>query len=443
MNFRLFLRKNYPILLGAFALQIIFFGLALYYKALYLTDSAEYFYQAENIKNHGSLYSGKWQKPFILQMWTFRTPVYGYLVYLIQQISASHFVILILQNILAFLNFCGLVWLLKEVKLPRELLQGILFLTLLFFPTRLVYINMIMSEIILETFLFWGFFCLFQFILKSAPHLLLVYNLLLCLAVLTKPVLVYFWIPNLLFISYLGWKYQQQKVVFYGLFMPFTIAALCFYNQQVTGYFHYSSIKTYNLSDYNTKALLVNLYGLEYANKKIGEITKTDSDFTGLEDRLEHIEAESYKIIKANLGYYCWLHFRGMINFFLDPSRYDLYNFLPPLQTKTEFSFFNEWRLHGFAGIANYITKLPIGLTIYMGLIFIVNLITTAGLIFYVFCRKYSLILRFFIALLIVYISAASGPIGCSRFKEPVYLLIVFATVFAAEAWYNRRKASA
>jgi hypothetical protein len=225
-----------------------------------------------------------------------------------------------------------------------------------------------------------------------------------------------------------------------SLFMPVTILALCFYNQQVTGYFHYSSIKTYNLYDYNTKGLLANLYGTEYANKTIKEMIKTDQDFSGLAERTKHIEKESYAIIRQHPVFYGWLHLRGMVNFFLDPGRYDLVNFLPPLQTKNEFSFFGTLREKGISGIGTYLSRLPVGLTFYLGLNFLMNLVTTAGLILFAFNRRFNLALRIFIPLLVIYISAASGPIGCSRFKEPIYFLMVIATVLELEKFFLKQK---
>jgi hypothetical protein len=440
MTFRNFLKQYYPILLGALALQLLFLALAFKYKSLYLTDSAEYFYQAENLKNHGSLYCWKWEKPFILQNWTLRTPVYGFLIFLIKKISASHFAILLFQNLLAFVNFCGLLWLVKDVKLPNIFLNSFLFLALVLFPTRLVYTNMIMSELVLETCLFWAFFLLVEFLKTPDSRLSLGYNLLLSMAVLTKPVLVYFWLPNLFLMGYLAWKYRLKLPIAGSLFMPVTILALCFYNQQVTGYFHYSSIKTYNLYDYNTKGLLANLYGTEYANKTIKEMIKTDQDFSGLAERTKHIEKESYAIIRQHPVFYGWLHLRGMVNFFLDPGRYDLVNFLPPLQTKNEFSFFGTLREKGISGIGTYLSRLPVGLTFYLGLNFLMNLVTTAGLILFAFNRRFNLALRIFIPLLVIYISAASGPIGCSRFKEPIYFLMVIATVLELEKFFLKQK---
>ncbi|MFC5270120.1 ArnT family glycosyltransferase [Adhaeribacter terreus] len=441
MEFRNFLKHHYPVLIGALALQIIFFGLALHYKSLYLTDSQEYLYQAENIKNHDSLYSWKWQKPFIYQMWTLRTPVYGYLIYLIQQISASHFAVLLVQNVLAFVNFTGLVWLLKDVKLPKKYLHGILFFSLLLFPTRLVYTNMVMSELVLETGLFWAFFCLVKYLQTQNPKWMLLYNILLAFSVLTKPVLVYFWLPNMLFMGYLVWKNRPKILLLQSLIMPVAIATLCFYNQQVTGYFHYTSIKTYNLSDYNTYELLKHLHGIDSAKAIVKKINQTDADYANLEARLKHIEKESFAIIKENIGLYAWLHFRGAINFFLDPGRYDMVNFLPPLQTKTEFGFFNEVRQHGFAGIFNYFSKIPLGLTVYMALIFAANLITALAFAFWAFfIRKQNLAIRIFAVLLMGYMAAAPGPIGCARFKEPVWFLLVFATVFCAEFFRQQKQ---
>ena len=440
MQFRKFLKRHYPVFIGAFVLQSLFFLLALQFKSLYLTDSQEYFYQAENIKNHGSLYSWKWAQPFSLQMWTLRTPVYGYLIHLFQKISASHFAILFFQNLLAFLNFTGLVWLLKDVNLPKRMLHSLLILALVLFPTRLVYTNMIMSELVLETTLFWAFFCLVNYLISGNPNLMLVYNLLLALAVLTKPVLVYFWLPNLIFLGYLAWKNRSIILISQSFIMPAAIALLCFYNQQVTGYFHFSSIKTYNLYDYNTKGLLANLYDSEYANTVIREMIKTDQDYASLKERTEYIEAQSYGIIKQHLGYYTWLHFRGMINFFLDPGRYDLVNFLPSLQTKTEFSFFGTLKEKGLSGIPEYVSRLPIGLTLYMALIFLVNLTLTVAFCCWIFLKTQPLAIRIFGFLLVGYMAAAPGPIGCARFKEPVWFLLIFATVFCAEFLWNKWK---
>lgn len=439
MDLRFFLKRYYPVLLGALLLQACFFALALHYKSLYLTDSQEYFYQAENLKNHGSLYAWKWQKPFILQMWTLRTPVYGYLIYLIQQVSSSHFAILLFQNLLAFVNFAGLVWLLRNTRLPARLLQGLLLMALLFFPTRLVYTNMVMSELVLETCLFWAFFCLLHYQQSTVARWLLGYNLLLALAVLTKPVLVYFWVPNLLLMGFLAVKNRQPVLWLQSLIMPATIAALCFYNLQVTGYFHYSSIKTYNLYDYNTKGLLANLYDSEYANRVIKEMIKTDQDFAGLKERSEYLETESFKIIKQHAGYYLWLHFRGTVNFFLDPGRYDLVNFLPPLQSKTEFSFFGTLKEHGAAGIGVYLAKVPLGLTVYMALIFGFNLVISLAFAAWVFLSRRNVVLRIFAGLLVAYMAAAPGPIGCARFKEPVWFLLINGTVWLAGHAYETK----
>ena len=96
-----------------------------------------------------------------------------------------------------------MVWLLKDVKLPRKYLHGILFIALAFLPTSLVYTNMIMSELVLETCLFWAFFLLILYLKWPHQRWILFYNLLLALAVLTKPVFVYFWLPNMLFMAYL------------------------------------------------------------------------------------------------------------------------------------------------------------------------------------------------------------------------------------------------
>lgn len=374
-----FLKKHFPVLFGAFALQMLFFGLAYNFKNIYLNDSPEYLFQAENLKNHLSLYSWKWEEPFLLQKWTLRTPAYGSLIFLIQKISNSHFAILLLQNILAFLNFIGLLWLLKDIKISKVHLNIALFLGLIFFPTRLVYTNMIMSEILFETCLFWTFFSFVLYVKSKKTSYILACNILLALAVLTKPVLLYFWLPNMIFMFYLFLESKQKRILLYSIIMPFCILFLCFYNLKTTGYFHYSSIKTINLVNYNTQILLAEIEGLEYAKKTVRIMHAKYATYQDLKLCSELVETECFAILRKNIPLYSVLQLRGMANFFLDPGRYDLYHFLPPLHTKEELSFFNQFREYGFDGIVYYFSKLSIPLVIYLVLIMIVNIITTIG----------------------------------------------------------------
>lgn len=439
MRFTSFLKSHYSILAGVFLLQVLFLGLAFHFEQIYMGgDSREYLYQAENFKNYGSFYAGEW-KDTVSEFQTRRTPAYGFFIYLVKFVSGSHFAIIIFQNLLLFLNFTGLLWVLKDVKLPKKYLHGFLFLALLFFPTRFVYSNMIMSEILLETFVFWSFFMILRYLKCRNWYFVLAFNILLSLAVLTKPVLLYFWIPNTLFWVWLYFKDKNKYSIASSLILPATIAALCFFNYKTTGYFHYSSIKTFNLVNYNVCRLLSFKNGPDEALKKIAEISSNAAALETIKDRSEFIESTCYPLILDNSILYSSLQVAGMVNFFIDPGRFDLYIFAPALSAEREIRLISMWRNDGWQGVKLFFDQLSVPFILYLLFIGVMNLLVTMAAVYGLFRGRINFVIRFFAGLVVAYFCVLTGVIGCARFKLPVFMLIVFAAVVGIEAWYNRK----
>jgi hypothetical protein len=127
-----------------------------------------------------------------------------------------------------------------------------------------------------------------------------------------------------------------------------------------------------------------------------------------------------------------------MLNFFIDPGRYDIEQFFPP-ENVIKMSFFHQLREKGIPGIIEYVQKMPVLKISLMALIMIWNALVLLSLVFFAFNRKIDPLIRFLIILIVVYVCVLTGPMGDSRFKMAVYPLLVFTVPFFIEQWRNRR----
>src|SRR5690606_25744977 len=100
------------------------------------------------------------------------------------------------------------------------------------------------------------------------------YNLLLTMAVATKPVLVFFWVPNLIFSVFLYLKNRNILVLIFPLLLPLFVFLWSLRNESKTGYFHFSSIKTQNILELYAGGVVVFKEGEESFLKLQKQIIK-------------------------------------------------------------------------------------------------------------------------------------------------------------------------
>lgn len=254
-------------------IHLVCFLIAVINKNIYMADFYENLQQAFNIKNFSSLYCLDFNKPIEMHFFTKRPPLYGFFVLIFKTIYNSDFSVLFAQNILSFINIFGLIKLLESFSFSFDF-KKLLLLFFILLPVRFIYHNMIMSEILLQTLLFWSFYFFLLYIRENKTYQIIIYNILLALAVLTKPILLYYWISNLIFLFYLFWK-RKQAIILYSVFiMPLINFFLYYCNYHTTGSYHFSNIRQMNLVGYNSAFLLVNVYGEEEGQKKMIEIRK-------------------------------------------------------------------------------------------------------------------------------------------------------------------------
>ncbi len=397
---------------------------------IYLKDSFEYIHQAENLKSGNYWYSGDVSQPFNKDQISQRPPLYGFSLMIAKSIIANDHITLFLQCLFGAFVFYSILFLLKEMKVRIEY-PILLFIPLLFFPTQMIYANMIMSELLCQIMITLSFFFLVMFLLNYKTKHLLFFHVFISLAILTKPVWYLFWIPSLLLMSFLFWNNKIR--IYHSLFLLIPIATvlfICFYNFNQTGYFHYSSVKRTNMVNYNVYLTLTNKFNSTEAFHQIMDVRDSAETKASYKEYCQYIEAANTRIIIENLPMYLWLETKGILNFFIDHGRFDLYGFFssPPEENMNGIPWY--YRQKGIIGIKEYLSHFPIILIIYLPLICLVNVLITLCFILFLFDKKIPLEIRIAAFLFIFYLAFITGPIGAARFRMPIYPILLFSLPF-------------
>lgn len=412
-------------------IHLFYFIIAVIYGNIYMADSYEYLQQAFNLKNYSSVYCLDFSQPINIHFFTKRPPLYGFIIMILKIIMNTDYIILFVQNLMSFLNIIGIVKLLEDFNFSINY-KRVLLILLILLPVQYIYCNMVMSEILLQTLLFWSFYYFVMFIKNSKIEYILACNVFLALAVLTKPVLLYFWIPNLILLIFLFLKERRITIILPGLIMPVVIFLLSFYNYHTTGSFHFSSIRQMNLVGYNSAFLLVNVYGEEEGYKRVAEMRKylsTIDDFSKLQKEEDRI---GYELIMNHKYEYAKYHLKGMVNFFLDPGRFDINNYLG-IKEENNTGLLYTFTKEGYTGIFKFILKQPIYIIVYIVLMMIINILMVISMINFLFVKQVKLELKIFLYLLIFYLCLFSGPLGTMRYKVHIIPLLLFTIPFLFE----------
>jgi len=397
--------------------------------SIYLKDSFEYLNQAKNITSGNFWYSGDIHQIFNNDLVSQRPPLYSFFILIFKSIIHSDHFILLIQCFISIFIFT-LVYKLYQ-KFGKETPSPFIFSLLLFFPTQLIYSNMIMSELLCQAMVFLSFYFMIIFLINHKQKNLFLFFLFISLAILTKPVWYLFWISALLFMIYLLYKKIIPIYSFIYILLPIaTIFLICLHNYNQTGYFHYSSVKRTNMVNYNVYLTLAQKYSPDSANTILADINKTALMKGTYKDFAQYIEDENTRIIKENLPTYIWLETKGIFNFFTDHGRFDMYSFfsLPPEENMNGLYWF--YSHYGIKGVQQYLSQFPIGLIIYLPIIVLVNIFITLCFLLFLFNRKIPLEVRLTTILFIFYLAIITGPIGAARFRMPVYPILLFTLPF-------------
>lgn len=420
--------------LGLILLHLLFFGFAVYHNNYYpsagfkfeLTDPYQYLTEAKNIIEHGVFYCGDLSKPINFDFYTLRPPIYPLFLALFYLLKTPLFVVIFFQNIISI----------TSIVLVRKTLflfnykskYDLIFLILLALtPSQFIYANTIFSEVIFQFFIVLMFRqTLLFFYSKNKMHLLW-YSLALILAAFTKPIMYLFVVPSLIYMLYLSFKIKKYYPAFLSFVPVLAILLMLSWNNKRTNTYQYSSIKTINLLNYNTRLFVMSKKGYAYADKFIDSIHYKADKIQDYALRTTYLNNASQNFLSQNFLSYGFYHLQGSVFAILDPGRFDISNFFL-LNTKNVNQKGILYHLNNggiFSVLKFLINTYSIPLLMFLGLILFLNVFKLVSLMLFVFNKKIDLNFKITVLGLLVYIIILAGPVGASRYFMPLVPLII------------------
>jgi len=406
------LRKPWWLLISAAILYLAAFAYTLERPEVReMGDSQEYLRAAENLLSHGVLYSGNLEDagPIDPALYSRRPPLYPLLLAFSEAIGGGTLVAVLIQMLMTGAG----AWLTWRTARYLGLSRGASILVValfLYFPAQVIYSQVVMSEILFQFLLVAGIFFLVRYARRRAVPDLYLWNFLLGASVLCKPVMMFFWIPNLAFCLWWYWRLRVRHLLVAALIPFLIISAWSYRNYRLTGSYHFSSMGTAYLR-LLTRDRLQDETGppQELGKRSVTTITRFLSE---VPQRLPGL-ARGYAI--------------GVSAFFLDPGRFDWYEFfnLPHSRSLRRILFTDE------EPVARRLKHVPIVVLLALAIVFVVNLAVLVGVAHALFVvRDYSPE-KVFIVMLVLYLAAVTSFAGASRYRLPVEsLLLLLAAPF-------------
>ena len=378
-------------------------------RAMFTLDSAEYIRAAHNLARSGVLYSGDFSEPLNPELYSRRPPVYPLFITAAWEGWEDVRGVVALQIGLTLISG----WLLWVVLGWLNLGTGMRLATtgvFFFYPAQIIYTHVLMPEVLLQFFVLLAIVALVRFLKSGAAGWLWVLNAALSLAVMTKPILLFFWAPNLLFLIWVAARRRRAVLILAGLLPLLVQSAWSYRNQRLTGTFHFSSMSA-QLHRY-----LVNKYVDE---------SRSSSDEP---DRRESTEGGLPSLFRIAIEHpvdMAQRHLAGMASFFLDPGRFDFQQFFDSPYSRPGFSHtLDDW-IEGRRAIRG--TGRLLYVLIGLGLF---NLGVAAAFLLFPF-QPVQLEFKVFLCLIVLYMATATAAYGRSRYRLPVMpeLLLAAAVI--------------
>ncbi len=408
-------------------LHIIFFFEAINNGHVFTKDSYEYLQQAKNIRDHNSWYCGDFNFPVQPALYSQRPPGYGVFIATIKKVNDNIWFLLFIQMLLSLFNFYLLYLLLKLLDIKINLLW--LLIPLLFFPSQFIYANLIMSEMLLQTTVMLAFYFLSRYILLNETSAVWLYQFFIGCAFLIKPVWYLFPFVSILFFIYLISKKNIKAWTITTHIIPLVVIAGVFiHNHNQTNYWEYSSIQRKLMINYNVYEVLEHDLGKEKAIVAIGRMQEAAAVKKNYPEQATYLQQEINKVLIKHPLAFAWIEMKGVMRFFLDHSRYDIESFFYQIPSQ-ETSWWDSYTANGWKGMINHFKNYNMWNIIYLSLSVLVNAFMILSL--FVFIRKKNIDagIRIILFIIIIYTALLTGPTGTTRFRLPIYplLLIAFA----------------
>ena len=295
-------------------------------------DSERYRQAAVNLVEQRQLYARPWpaSAPHGQAVQEFTIRPFGYPVVLacLGSDQKCPWLVLLVQGCISFSILGWLLnwWARVAIPLPRHWLGAMGLIV--GFPAQVVYANAVMSELWLQVTLFVVVTnILFQY--KTGRER---YGwgaaVAIVAALLLKPVCYPLALVWLVGEGWVAWKHRRTSLVLAALLPLVVVISYMRWNEQRTGYFHFSSIAEINLLHYNAAGVVRRLQGVQVEEAWVARVLRTANARTDFATRQRFIQRQADSVLLAHPFVYAGQHLLGMGTLLLDPGRFDICEFL-------------------------------------------------------------------------------------------------------------------
>lgn len=440
---------GYLIALGPILLLLLcFIRMAAKGNPILPPDSLEYLQEGENIASAGVFYAGDLSQPIDKDLYTKRPPLYPVFIAAVKSVFPSTIAVLAAQVAVSLLSLLLFLKLLQVVKVAlRRRTAAAIAVLFCVTPSQYLYPSFVMSESVFLFLLLAATLCMSLYLSGNRlsgnrlsgnrAGFLYGYQALIMLGMITKPVLYLFIVPNLAFCAWVSLQRRTARPVLASLLPVAFVLAFCSWNAQRTGYFQFSSIQNLNLVQYMMPLVVAKAEGNEAAEAELQRVTEAGLAIPDYATSQKTMLGQSAAIMLRHPVQYASLQAQGMVNFFLDPGRFELYRFFS-LDEPNADGLLQRYKVSGYRGIFDYLRSQNPGLVLLLLTVIFGNFLKAAGCIYFAFSR-FDTSAKVFVLLLILFIAAATGPTGCSRFAAPIVPLMLFCCAVSIEHFLGRK----
>lgn len=382
-----------------------------------LNDTIEYQYASNNLLNNNVLYAGHLNSPLDYRLYSKRT--LGYPLFLLFQ-AQKQSVVLVASVFLYILSFVLGLFILRHFSDEKSTYYTYSAL-FLFHIALSIHATWQMADLLVTTCIA-AIAAIYYLRNETVKAKALTISILWGICLLLKPV----FLPSLIFIPifFLLLRFKTNTW-FFSLCLPVLVFLLgSIVNKANSGVFEYSSISTINFGQYNTKLMVANVGGVgaanDFTNAETFAIPRTKSEYVQYKER---VQKASFSAMRENPLAYAKVHIAGIVKMILDPGRFEIYTFLGLNDhnlSLTELIYSGDWEK-----VRIVMAKNKDVLFLFLILV-LVNFIKLFLVLFSLPRVKEYL----FIAFLVAYFLAITGPVGAARFMLPVSILyLVLASI--------------
>ena len=392
-------------------------------------DSGRYRQAGLNMRKQGQLYARAWPTEVprgqAVQEFTIRPPGYPVILNVLGSSQGSPWLALLFQNALSLLALGTVLrWWARTAQPTGRHWLGAVGIVLLF-PAQLIYANAVMSELWLQVCLLGAVGSALLFSITERLRYFVGGAAAIGLALLLKPVCFPLAAITAAAAGWLAWKRKRGVLLLVGM-LPVLVAGLYMrWNEQRTGYFHFSSIAEINLLHYNAAGVVRQLDGPAAEENWVAGVLRganAQPDFAARQRLIQH-QADS--VILAHPFVYGRQHLMGMGAFLLDPGRFDISAFLG-LQPLPGGGLLTQVRAVGWLAA---MARLPLGMLAVLGLLTLVNvvrlLLAVRGFVSLRHGPVEWRVARWLAVGLLGYLALLTGPLGAARFLVPAWPLLL------------------